>query len=87
MFISLLAQRNEPKKGQPDHIGPASAGLSSLFKNSRALRNSLRSDSPRAVFVHFFKVRQSDDGLQNFNFFSITHSFTLSITVVGGKRR
>jgi len=23
LFISLLAQRNEPKKGQPDQIGPA----------------------------------------------------------------
>jgi hypothetical protein len=72
LFISLFAQRNEPKKGQPDHIGPAKMGLPSLFKNRRALQNSPPTEAQTgcsAVLVHFFEARQSDDGLNDKIFF------------------
>jgi hypothetical protein len=52
MFISLLAQRNEPKKRQPV-TWSAFGELTCAAQNNRALRNSLRSNSPRAVPIIF----------------------------------
>jgi hypothetical protein len=84
----LLAQRNEPKKGQPYHIGLSTSDSPRFSKITGRCGNSLRSNSPRADSDHFFKAQQSDNGRlkQNLNSYFKTHSFTLSITAVGGIR-
>ena len=70
---SFTCLKEGARKGQPNHIVRLKSGFPSLFKNSRALRNSSafsglkQSESPhtsRAISGHFFKVRQSDNGLK-----------------------
>jgi hypothetical protein len=55
--FSLLAQRKRTKRKGSRSLGSLSANNPSHFQKRRALRNSLRSDSPRAFFVFFKNAR------------------------------
>ena len=63
MFISLLAQRNEPKKGPPVSLVPPQAGYPVLLDAAGALQTRLRLKQCKSLFGSLSGARLRANGI------------------------
>jgi hypothetical protein len=63
LFISLLAQRNEPKKGHPVSLVPPKAGCPVLLDAAGALQTRLRLRQCKSLFGSLSGARLRANGI------------------------